>query len=248
MQNSDAQSLDTTVHSQVTNSAPANHAEPSRYYTDDDVNRIVASKKQSAYDKGLKDGRSEFSQSSYQSNNYQQNQSQTPDIESKINSVVEQRLAAEREAQLKQYQEQEAHSNAMKAMQIAEDYKNRIKSASSKYPEIEKNVLSLNYQSRGMGDLVHLAMEHGDYVGDIMHELQEHPTKLISLQNLAADHPHAAKKELEKLVASIKQNDEAAKNQPKVRAPLSQMSPSNIGLDSGYDSPSDYRNAPWLRG
>jgi len=245
VQNSDAQSLDTTVHSPVT-SAPATHAEPR--YTDEDVNRIVASKKQSAYEKGVKDGRSEFSQPSYQSNTYQQNPSQVPDIESKINSVVEQRLAAERETQLRQYQEQEAQSNAIKAMKIAEDFKNRIKSASSKYPEIEKNVLSLNYQSRGMGDLVHLAMDHGEYVADIMNELHEHPTKLISLQNLAADHPHAAKKELEKLVASIKQNEEAAKNQQKVREPLSQMSPSNIGLDSGYNSPSDYRNAPWLRG
>lgn len=86
-----------------------------------------------------------------------------------------------------------------------------------------------------------------DNKADVVRELANNPSKYFNLLIAKSASPKMAQKELAKLSASIKANEDA-KKQAKAPAPLSQLKPSNIGGDDGNLSVSDFRNQPWLRG
>ena len=72
-------------------------------------------------------------------------------------------------------------------------------------------------------------------------ELAQNPGKYATVLMLAkGDAPELAKMELNKLSASIKANEQA-KKAPQVDAPLSQIKSSNLGVDNGNMSVTDYR-------
>lgn len=124
------------------------------------------------------------------------------------------------------------------AQQIERDYLSKIESEKSKDPEFAELYDELNLEAHP--DLVIWANSL-DNTGSVVKDLANNPTKFSHILMLArSGSPKMAKKEFEKLSASIKAN-EAAQQQPKIDAPLSQLKPTNIGSDNGDLSVSDYR-------
>ena len=123
------------------------------------------------------------------------------------------------------------------AQQIERDYLSKIDSAKSSDPEFAELYDELGIENHP--DLVIWA--NGlDNTAQVVKDLAKNPAKFSSVLTLArSGSGKMAKKEMERLSASIKAN-EAAQKQPQVDAPLGQMKPTNIGTDNGDLSVSDY--------
>jgi gas vesicle protein len=83
---------------------------------------------------------------------------------------------------------------------------------------------------------------------ELIYELAKHPEKLQQIDYLAKQSPAMAKKQLQRLSDSIKQNLEAKNNNVSAPPPLSRLKSSTVGADSGKMSLKDMKSAPWLRG
>ncbi len=149
-----------------------------------------------------------------------------------------------------QFQEQlmqAAHrmSAQMTAKQMAADFESKIQAEIQEDPDFGDLYDSLNIEAHP--NLV-IWMNGMDNSAKVVKDLAQNPAKFANILMLAnSGMGTLAKKELTKLSESIKTNM-AAQAQPKVKEPLDQLSPTNIGVGNGEMSVSDFRKQPWLRG
>lgn len=89
-------------------------------------------------------------------------------------------------------------------------------------------------------NLVYLA-SNADNTAEIMYDLAQNPNKYVSIGVLSEKNPAAAAKELAKLSASIKANQQAKAGEKSVNRPLDRMQPSPTGQDSGGMEIADFK-------
>ena len=149
-----------------------------------------------------------------------------------------------------QFQEQlmqAAHrmSAQMTAKQMASDFESKIQAEIQEDPDFGDLYDSLNMEAHP--ELV-IWMNGMDNAAKVVKDLANNPEKYAHILMLAkSGMGDFAKKSLFKLSESIKTNL-AAQAQPKVKEPLDQLSPTNIGVGSGEMSVSEFQKQPWLRG
>jgi hypothetical protein len=131
------------------------------------------------------------------------------------------------------------------ASQIERDWLSTMDAEKQRDPEFADLYDALNIEQHG--DLV-LWMSGMDNKASVIRDMAKNPSKFAQVLMLKhSGSPELAKRELNKLSASIKANEDANK-QAHADAPLSQIKPSNIGSDNGEMSVKDYMSQPWLRG
>lgn len=127
------------------------------------------------------------------------------------------------------------------AYQMAQKFNASMANGKSKYPDFDEKVKDLDYQ--GMAPVVHLATETG-IPEDVMYDLANNPQKITHLMILAHTQPNLAKREMDRLAASIRANQSAQQAVQEPNSPLSRITPSTtVGKDSGQMSVKDYQRA-----
>jgi hypothetical protein len=143
------------------------------------------------------------------------------------------------------FEEANKISRQSMAAKIENEWLSAMNEAKDNDPEFAEAYDALNIEAHPEMVLWMNGMENK---AAMVKDMANNPAKFSNILMLArGGSPKLAQKELSNLSASIKAN-EAAKNTPKVDAPLSQIKPSNIGSDNGDMSVSDYKNQSWLRG
>lgn len=134
----------------------------------------------------------------------------------------------------------------MSADQMAKDFESKIEAEIHSDPDFGDLYDSLNINQHP--ELV-IWMNGMDNSAKVVKDLAQNPAKFANILMLAKSGLGSlAKNELVKLSESIKVN-QAAQAQPKVKEPLDQLSPSNVGVGNGDDlSVSDFMKMDWLRG
>jgi|ERR1700722_10749074 len=136
-------------------------------------------------------------------------------------------------------------SQEHQAKMIEQDWLTAMNAEKDADPEFSNLYDAINIEAQP--NLV-LAMAGMENKAQVVKDLAKNPSKYANILALANGGSFGlAQLELNKLSASIKTN-EAAKKQPKVDAPLSQIRASNIGGDDGNLSVTDYKGQDWLRG
>lgn len=141
----------------------------------------------------------------------------------------------------------EAHKKAQEhaVHGVLTNFASQMDSAKGKYSDFDETVAGLG-DLRNYAHVIKMATDAGN-AGDIMYELGKNPSKIANLTTLAYINPALAEKEMTKLVASIKANDEA-KNTPDVEEPYTQVKPSTVSTDNGSSSIRDLRKKSWAKG
>lgn len=200
------------------NTSMGSSAAQQRLYTDEDVNRIVASKL----------------------NKRQEAESQAAQPQLDINTLKQQ-LKAELAQDLRQESEiraQEVASAEWK--EILNAYNGRLHRAaqSGEIEGFESKMRSFNHGA--YNEVIYGAMQH-DNTAEIMLEIRENPEKGVVLKNLAQTDPAGFAVAMEKLSKSIANNKSAKQRGKSEREPLSQIKPNTVGAEDGKMSVRDYK-------
>jgi hypothetical protein len=200
-------------------------AKPEKVFSRDEVAKIVNAEKNKALEREREKIRSELT--TQQQSNAQTGQGRIyteQEIESIVNKVADQRV------------------HQVVANKIVDEFSSKMLAAKSKYSDFEETVGKLNLVQNPI--LVQWA-NSVDNTADIIYDIAKNPAKLVTILALAGHSPELAFDEVKKLSSSIKQNEEALKRQ-QPKEPLSQVQPSNTGVDNGSKTITDLRKEKWL--
>ena len=213
------------------------------------VSKIVARERLKAFEKGKQEALMELQQQ--QQNTMQQEQPQPTQAPAQqqaqslggmqqMSQADIERMINERAPQLLQ-QQLEQKAAEFKSQQLINDFVTKMQAAEEQYPGLEKELNELEYDKPGMMELIQLA-NSVENTGAVMKEMLDHPMKMGGILNLIHSQPRKAVQEMAKLSNSIKQNQDALKEDAQARDPLSQLRPSqNIGQDTSSMSVNDFR-------
>lgn len=197
-----------------------------------EVNELIGREKHASYEKGRQEALASPPPPDVASKTTQQNTSyQSPE--------QIQQLVAQKVAEHLQQQQQQTYMQ-----QTAQQLMPQIEDAKKRYTDFEDVTRKVDF--RKMPEMLLLANETG-IAGDVLYDLANNPSKIGTILALAQRDPDLARIEMQKLSSSIKQN-QAAKEQPQVNSPLSQIKASNVGTDNGSRTIRDLRKQPWARG
>ena len=202
-------------------SAPASE----KTFTQTETQAIVAKEARKAAEKARAEAKAHY-------------ESQTPK-----HSSTPQNIGGIPQMTQEQFQEQvlvAAHNIARitEAKRIETDWLSTMNSAKQADPEFAQVYDELNIERHP--DFI-IALSGMDNKVAVVKELGENPSKFANILMLAQGGSlQLARKELERVSASIKAN-ESAQKQPRVPAPLSELKPSNIGSDNGDMTVNDFR-------
>jgi hypothetical protein len=233
--NSEPAQVSANSNSSVETQAPITEAQPSqsqqqeRYFTQEEVNKIVGKE------------RSQIRESMKQ----RVDQQQAPNAISR--EEARQIFAEESKRNLDEMQRQ---AQVAQVSKTAEEIMQKVNLSKDEFPELGPAMRDTRWDKiTGLADVAVLAHQMGENTAAILNEvLVANPNKLVSLANLAAANPIAARKQIELLSQSITEN-KTAKNRPVADKPLSQIKPSNTAIDNGKQKTvSDYRRLDLLRG
>lgn len=196
------------------------------------VNEIIHAKTAAAYEKGRREA-----QAQPQSNMGGMPQMTPEHIQKMIAEEAQRQMHELAGAHERQAQEQEAH-------RIASEFHGKISAGKSRYEDFDNVMQDVDLAT--MPHIVQLA-HATDNTADVMYELAKNPGKIATLTTLAYTNPALARREMNRLSESIK-NNQAAAQQKLANEPLNQISPSTVGTDSGSLTLKDLKNASWLRG
>jgi len=210
----DNEQIDSGVNTPMGSSAPQQ-----RLYTDEDVNRIVASKLNKRQD-------------------VESHATAAPQID--VNALKQQ-LKAELAQDLKAESDSRAQQIANAEWQeIINSYNSRLHRAaqSGEIEGFEAKMRGFNHAA--YNEVIYGAMQH-DNTAEIMLEIRENPEKGVVLKNLAQNDPAGFAVAMEKLSKSIANNKAAKERSKSERAPLSQIKPNTVGAEDGKMSVRDYK-------
>lgn len=222
------------------NAEPENDAGP---LSRDIVSKIVDRERKKAFEKGKQEAIMELQQQQgQQAPQEQQVPQQMQQGQTSLGGMQQfapgelDKMLADRVPQILQ-----DHVQKFKQEQMVDSFASKMKAAEEKYPGLEGELNSLNYNDPRMIKFIEMA-NSADNTGDIMKEVLDHPAKLTELLSNVADQPYIAQKQLMKLSQSIKTNQQALAEDAQARDPMSQLKPSqNAGMDNGNASVTDYR-------
>lgn len=228
---------ETNSQNQSMNSAPASTAPitpqgsaSEKMLSQSEVNEIVGRTKseaeQRAYERAKRELNVQPNQPIQQAHSMGGMQQQSPDD---ISKIIDQRLA-QKEQQ-------------MAANQFVNTFIQKMEAGKSKYNDFDQSVAKLNLPN--IPEILQLA-NATENTADVMYDLSKNPQNAVRLRELYQFSPQLAFEEIQKLSASIKQN-EAGSQQKTANEPLSQVKPSTTGTDNGSLSVRDYKKADWLR-
>lgn len=136
--------------------------------------------------------------------------------------------------QFQQANEQRAQEEMdREAKKIAETYHARMATGKDAYEDFEEVMADFN--PAAFPNLVFLATQV-DNTPDVMRELMKNPAKLAAISVMSERDPASAQNMINKVSASIKANAQAKADEKNVAPPLSRMSSSPTGQDSGKPS------------
>ena len=209
----------------------AQPAQQEKVLTQSEVNNLLAAEKRKAYAKGAESAQANRS-AEQEVTQYAQKQPELNIdslVDKRVTEIVQQqeRLLAEQQAKV------EVDKCVEKITEIAERGKQSIDGFEASMEKVDgfRNALNL---LKTVSDI--------DNAEHVLHYLSENPAVIPSLDALAASIPGAAKSELGKISARLKQNADA-KNAPLAPEPLSHIAPKNEtrgGIGSSHKPQSEY--------
>lgn len=155
-----------------------------------------------------------------------------------VNSITNQVMQS---FQQKMQQESEARAQQelqAEATRIAESYKSKMAGGKDAYHDFDDVMADFNPQA--FPNLVLLA-DQVDNTQDVMYELMQNPGKFGTLAVMSEKDPAAAQRMIARVSQSIKANTQAKAEQKDVPAPISRLSSSKTGQDSGKLTVRDYK-------
>lgn len=200
---------------------------------------VVKRERQKAFEKGRLEAMQEFqAQQQQQQQEPQQGgslggmqQFSQADIERMIQEHATKATQEHIQRQLSEMKQQQMVNSFVQKMQVAEQ----------QYPGLEQELNQLNYNDPRIHSFIGMVNDF-ENTGEIMKEVLDNPYKLSQILSDIQDQPYLAQKNLQKLSASIKQNQQAKMEEAQARDPYSQLKPStSAGMDNGNMSVADYR-------
>ncbi len=150
------------------------------------------------------------------------------------------KIAGEEAQRLRDQWVQEARTKHEEelARNTVNSFTQKINAGREKYDDFDKVTGDIEYSA--FPNTVQLLANYVDNSGDVLYSLGQDLTKMEMLESLAARSPQAAIKQIQRLAKSLAEN-ESAKSMRIPNQPLSQLRPSNTGVDNGAMSVRDYR-------
>lgn len=211
------------------NQASAN-AQPANGLLNDEVNELIAIKKQKAFERGYQQALAEAQQKQMPA---AAQPSGLPEDE------ISKKVADEFQKQQQLFQQQQ-----MMAMQqehqkrMLDQLIPKVNDAKTRYADFDD--VTKNFDFSKIPDVLHYA-NATDNAGDVLYDLAKNPAKIGNILILGQIDPRLAALEVTKLSNSIRQNQSAV-SQPSPSEPLSQVKPSNVGTGDGKPkTAADYR-------
>ena len=146
-----------------------------------------------------------------------------------INAVMA-KMAEKQQADSEQRAREEMEKEAQR---VADTYHARMASGKETYEDFDDVMADFN--PAAFPNLVYLASQV-DNTPAVMYELMKNPSKWATIAVLSERDPKAAQNMLGKISASIVANEQAKANERDVAPPLSRLSSSPTGQDSGKPS------------
>jgi len=217
-------------------SAPVDDVQAPRF-NQIQMNDVVKRERERAYEKGRLAAMQEL-QAQQQQQQQPQGQSlggmqqfSQEDIERMIQEKATQATQEHIQSQLAELKQQQMVNSFVQKMEVAEQ----------QYPGLEQELNELNYNDPRIHAFIGMVNDF-ENTGEIMKEVLDNPYKLSQILSDIQSQPYLAQKNLQKLSASIKQNQQAKAEEAQARDPYSQLKPStSAGMDNGSMSVSDFR-------
>lgn len=202
------------------------------------MNDVVKREREKAYEKGRMAAMQELQAQQQQQQQEPQAQSlggmqqfSQADIERMIQEQATRATQEHIQSQLAEMKQQQMVNSFVQKMQVAEQ----------QYPGLEEELNHLNYNDPRIHAFIGMVNDF-ENTGEIMKEVLDNPYKLSQILSDIQDQPYLAQKNLQKLSASIKQNQQAKVEEAQARDPYAQLKPStSAGMDNGSMSVADYR-------
>jgi hypothetical protein len=196
-----------------------------------EINALVGGAKQKGYEKGEKEGyqraKAELMQQSQASIPTPQTQSFNPtDNDTRLRQIAIEELSKQRAEEQAKW---EAQQREEAGMRILNDLQAKSSSAKNKFDDYEKVVRS-DFKSFERTPEVLLLANQFDNPGEMLYDMAKNPGKIAQIALMERmGMKEEAYAEMKRLSDSIKVNEMSA-NQPKPKMPLSQVSPSTVGV------------------
>lgn len=163
------------------------------------------------------------------------------DHESRLRQIASEELSKARAVEQANWEAQQKEQAGMK---ILNELKMKTDAAKSKFEDYEKVVKSDFGNFAKTHEVLSLA-NHFDNAGEMLYDMGKNPAKMAQISLMVRmGMEDQAFLEMKKLSDSIKVNEMSA-NQPKPRTPLSQVSPSTVGVGKidGNVTSNDFRGS-----
>lgn len=219
--------------------------QPSNLVPQEQVNRVVAREKASAYEKGKRESEAQYQQQLAELRAQQeQRNSQVPkDVDANaIYQQVREQFNRDQEA-LKQKMEEEQYRQ--KIGEIAQNYSAKMASGKNYFEDFDE--VMKDHDPSAFPQLTVL-LAGMDNAAPIMYELMKNPNKLATINYFAEKNPRMAQNQLLSLSQSINANKQAQAEAQEVAQPLDRLQPSRIAGNNNKATIRDLRNQSWLRG
>lgn len=237
-----SQSQDNSTSSQTpapVQAAPAPEAREERTFRQSEVTDIVKRERQEAIDRYQ---RLQREQPDYAAQKYgYAQQTQQPNSQSgQFDEGHYRKIAAEEAQRLRDQWISDANTKHREEMakKTVQNFYAKVQQGKEKYADFDKVTGEIEFAA--FPNVVQLLADHIDNSADVMYELGKDLTKMEVLESMAMRSPKAAIMQAQRLAESLKANEQAA-NVRMPREPLSQLRPSNTGMDNGVMSVGDFR-------
>ncbi len=222
-------------------------AEPEHMVPQSKVNELIGLAKAKAYEKA----RAELQAQPMQNQNLNmpidaQAQSpqgvggMPPEIDSRVQQIIDERIEAEQARQEEMRAEQERGKYEDYVKGVALTYLDKMSKGKEMHEDFE--AIMSDFDASENKELVFLASELED-PASVLYELNKNqPMNLLAITQAAKYTPKLAKRMLDSLQESIKSNKQAVSEHVSAKPPLSQIKPSSAaGADGGQRTIQDYK-------
>lgn len=192
-----------------------------------EITALVSGEKKKAYEKGRQEAKAELMAQMQSKAADTSHESLAPsDSESRLRQIAIDELSKQRAAEEERWISQQKE---IAGTRILNELTTKANAAKHKFEDFE-NVVDPKFGNFAKSPEVLLIANNFDNAGEMLYDLGKHPTKVWQLANMIKDgYGDTAFSEMKKLSESIKLNEMSA-NQPKPKSPLSQVSPSTVGV------------------
>jgi hypothetical protein len=225
-------------------SAPAQTSAPTheeRTFRQSEVTDIVRRERQEAVDRYQRIQRDQPEYAAQKYGDVARQPQQQPASQTGYDETRYRQIASEEAQRLRDEwtQEVQARTQEEHAQRTVQNFWGKVNAGREKYTDFDQ--VTGDIELVAFPNVVQLLADYVDNSGDVLYSLGQDLSKMELLEGLANRSPKSAIKQIQRLADSLKQN-ETAKSARTPNEPLSQLRPSNNGLDNnGAMSVSDYR-------